>query len=33
MRDNIADKVENAKTSANEKIDNFKDQQRQRRSA
>jgi hypothetical protein len=33
MRDNVADKVEDAKNSANDKIDNFKDQQRQRRSA
>jgi uncharacterized protein YjbJ (UPF0337 family) len=33
MRDNVADKVEDAKFSANDKIDNFKDQQRQRRSA
>ena len=33
MRDNIAHKVEDAKNSANDKIDNFKDQQRQRRSA
>jgi hypothetical protein len=33
MRDNIANKVEDTKNSANEKIDQFKDQQRQRRSA
>jgi uncharacterized protein YjbJ (UPF0337 family) len=33
MRDNIASKVEDAKNSANDSIDNFKDQQRQRRSA
>jgi uncharacterized protein YjbJ (UPF0337 family) len=33
MRDNVADKVEDAKNSANDKIDSFKDQQRQRRSA
>lgn len=33
MRDNVATRVEDAKDSANDKIDNFKDQQRQRRSA
>ena len=33
MRDNIANHVEDAKERANKKIDEFKDQQRQRRSA
>jgi uncharacterized protein YjbJ (UPF0337 family) len=33
MRDNIANKAEDAKDRANEKLDEFKDQQRQRRSA
>jgi uncharacterized protein YjbJ (UPF0337 family) len=33
MRDNVTTQVEDAKKSANDKIDNFKDQQRQRRSA
>jgi uncharacterized protein YjbJ (UPF0337 family) len=33
MRDNIANKVEDAKEGVNDRIDNFKDQQRQRRSA
>ncbi len=33
MRDNVATRVEDASNKANEKIDEFKDQQRQRRSA
>jgi uncharacterized protein YjbJ (UPF0337 family) len=33
MRDNVANKVEDASNKANEKIDQFKDQQRQRHSA
>jgi uncharacterized protein YjbJ (UPF0337 family) len=33
MRDNVSSKVEDAKNKANDHIDNFKDQQRQRRSA
>jgi uncharacterized protein YjbJ (UPF0337 family) len=33
MRDNISAKVEDAKNSANDSIDNFKDQERKRRSA
>jgi len=33
MRDNMATKLEETKNRVNEKIDNFKDQQRQRRSA
>ncbi len=33
MRDNIANKVEDAKNSASEKIDKFRDQHRDRRSA
>jgi len=32
-RDNISTKVEDAKNNANDRIDNFKDQQRERRSA
>ncbi len=33
MRDNIANQVEDTKERVNDRIDNFKDQQRQRRSA
>ena len=33
MRDNVAHKVEDTKTRANEKIDEFKERERQRRSA
>jgi uncharacterized protein YjbJ (UPF0337 family) len=33
MRDNVTTRVEDAKNSANDRIDNFKDRQRQRRSA
>lgn len=33
MRDNVATKVEDASNKANEKIDQFKDRERQRRSA
>ena len=33
MRDNVANKVEDASNRANEKIDEFKDRERQRRSA
>ena len=33
MRDNIAGKVEDASNRVNDRIDNFKDQQRKRRSA
>ena len=33
MSDNVTTKVEDAKNSANDRIDNFKDRQRQRRSA
>ena len=33
MRDNVATKVEDANNKANKKIDEFKDRQRQRRSA
>lgn len=33
MRDNVSNKVEDAKNGANEKIDEFKERERQRRSA